>query len=438
MSEFVAVLLEAAEATPCVEVALEEWECPPSSVSGCGRSSAAPAVRPPAPSFGGRNFCATDGRYLDKAGYWRLADGRREHTVRAEILLGRKLYWFEIVHHIDGSRCNDLSNLAVLTRREHVLLHNKGDDGVLGGWLLRRQEAVESDEESAKNLGLTGGRSFDRLRDDWALEKQHKMLGDPANLEAIARVFGVVTPLVFDEGRDRTAPFAGVVAPYGPAWFARGADGWVYMTDSVAGPVGLTLPEVFASVRLGGAMPSDEDEWGRVASATMATLLLFEAGILPREELPSVPLPALPPRATPQQWEAWGALRLLFACRWSVYPGCPIAVTKGFFGAWAGLPESTAALAVTRFLEQSIVDLVAVRPGAPGRRGMRLFLPAGASPPAEWQHRFAADIDRAIPQRLALIGRRQKPPAAVKVIAKRRRKMRRAKLAPATRRVKEA
>lgn len=43
----------------------------------------------------------------------------------AEAVLGRRLKKWELVHHVDGDRTNNrLENLAVLTRREHMLVHN--------------------------------------------------------------------------------------------------------------------------------------------------------------------------------------------------------------------------------------------------------------------------------------------------------------------------
>jgi hypothetical protein len=41
--------------------------------------------------------------------------------------LGRPLSYNEVVHHIDGNKLNnDLSNLEVMDRGEHIRLHTKG------------------------------------------------------------------------------------------------------------------------------------------------------------------------------------------------------------------------------------------------------------------------------------------------------------------------
>ncbi len=48
------------------------------------------------------------------------------HTVVATEKIGRTLHANEIVHHIDGDKANnDPSNLAVMTRRQHGLLHQQ-------------------------------------------------------------------------------------------------------------------------------------------------------------------------------------------------------------------------------------------------------------------------------------------------------------------------
>ena len=49
---------------------------------------------------------------------------RRCHTVVAEKIIGRKLYYGEIVHHIDGDYINnDPNNLIILSRKSHIDAH---------------------------------------------------------------------------------------------------------------------------------------------------------------------------------------------------------------------------------------------------------------------------------------------------------------------------
>ena len=65
---------------------------------------------------------------LDKDGYKHTYISRRnkprEHRLIIEEYLGRKLTSNEVVHHIDGNRINnDLGNLQVMTRAEHMNHH---------------------------------------------------------------------------------------------------------------------------------------------------------------------------------------------------------------------------------------------------------------------------------------------------------------------------
>lgn len=60
--------------------------------------------------------------------FYRLVDGTRKrfkcHRHILEMILGRKLYHFEIVHHINGNRLdNDLNNLKIMTIEEHSSTH---------------------------------------------------------------------------------------------------------------------------------------------------------------------------------------------------------------------------------------------------------------------------------------------------------------------------
>jgi hypothetical protein len=68
------------------------------------------------------------GSYLDKDGYRRInVNGKYplEHRHFMEKHLKRKLKRSECVHHIDDNRLNnDISNLLILTRSEHMKLHH--------------------------------------------------------------------------------------------------------------------------------------------------------------------------------------------------------------------------------------------------------------------------------------------------------------------------
>lgn len=57
---------------------------------------------------------------------YRKRDGRHEHRIVAEVMIGRPLRVYEIVHHKDGNRRNnDPSNLAVMTQSQHAQLHQE-------------------------------------------------------------------------------------------------------------------------------------------------------------------------------------------------------------------------------------------------------------------------------------------------------------------------
>lgn len=75
------------------------------------------------------SFCALRKVKLANIYYWvTYKDVRRVfiHRLLAELYLGRKLYKNEVVHHIDGDGLNNRRvNLLVLTRREHVQLHEE-------------------------------------------------------------------------------------------------------------------------------------------------------------------------------------------------------------------------------------------------------------------------------------------------------------------------
>lgn len=58
---------------------------------------------------------------------YRYLGTRGVHRLLVERALGRKLTYNEIVHHKDGNKQNnDLSNLEVMDRGEHIRLHTLG------------------------------------------------------------------------------------------------------------------------------------------------------------------------------------------------------------------------------------------------------------------------------------------------------------------------
>ena len=68
--------------------------------------------------------------YINASGYLVNCEDRNHrylvHRRKMENKLGRKLKYNEVVHHIDGNKLNnDLSNLQLMTRQEHIEIHRK-------------------------------------------------------------------------------------------------------------------------------------------------------------------------------------------------------------------------------------------------------------------------------------------------------------------------
>lgn len=68
--------------------------------------------------------------YINANGYLVNCEDRNHrylvHRRKMENKLGRKLKYNEVVHHIDGNKLNnDLSNLQLMTRQEHIEIHRK-------------------------------------------------------------------------------------------------------------------------------------------------------------------------------------------------------------------------------------------------------------------------------------------------------------------------
>lgn len=68
---------------------------------------------------------STNKSYIDKNGYRRFSDSDKLiHRYVMEKVLGRKLYRWEVVHHIDGfKRNNRPSNLIVCSAEKHDMIH---------------------------------------------------------------------------------------------------------------------------------------------------------------------------------------------------------------------------------------------------------------------------------------------------------------------------
>ena len=98
---------------------------------------------------------------------YRKRNGRHEHRVVAEQMLGRALKAGEIVHHIDGNKHNnDPCNLQVMTQGEHVFEHIQ-PEAITLVWDGREW----SPREFANALGIKIDTIYSRLRAGWSAEQ---------------------------------------------------------------------------------------------------------------------------------------------------------------------------------------------------------------------------------------------------------------------------
>ena len=59
----------------------------------------------------------------------RNGEVRSERRILMESIIGRRLAFDEVVHHIDGDKSNnDPNNLMIVSRREHALIHREQID----------------------------------------------------------------------------------------------------------------------------------------------------------------------------------------------------------------------------------------------------------------------------------------------------------------------
>jgi hypothetical protein len=89
--------------------------------------------------------------------YYAKRNGRHQHRVVAEQMLGRPLRSDEVVHHIDeNKRNNDPSNLRVMTQAEHMREHGLAAPGISipwkpWGWQTAKTHCPSGHEYTAEN-----------------------------------------------------------------------------------------------------------------------------------------------------------------------------------------------------------------------------------------------------------------------------------------------
>jgi hypothetical protein len=102
-----------------------------------------------------------------KSTTYRKRNGRHEHRVVAEEMLGRPLEAGEIVHHIDGNKHNnDPSNLQVMTQSDHLREHFMPQAEPIawnGKSMFPRQWAEE--------FGMTYSTFYQRYAKGWSMER---------------------------------------------------------------------------------------------------------------------------------------------------------------------------------------------------------------------------------------------------------------------------
>lgn len=109
----------------------------------------------------------------NSTGYRKL-NGRHEHRVVAELMLGRPLAPGEIVHHVDGNkRNNSPGNLRVMLQRDHMIEHGLG---VPGKPLEHRPWTKRAKGEALSFAKLTGATVRD-IRARVSAGEPQKMVG---------------------------------------------------------------------------------------------------------------------------------------------------------------------------------------------------------------------------------------------------------------------